>query len=316
LVPERRSISRRSLLRGIAGSTAVLSPSYLSAQPAERGEKPIDTIESRYNNIYIYRRGPFISMTFGYNRRLYTESVYDTRDERILPVEYTQFMTVALAYIDAPSRILQIGLGGGRTSWYVHRHIESAYIDIAEIDPAVISLATKYFGIRPNEKFRPVALDGRLFLTRNPNIIYDAIFIDAYRGPFVPFHLLTKEFYTLCASRISTNGAVAQNVAPETMVFDAAVATMKSVFKQLDFFPAAGGNVILVGYNREERFSDAELQDRAKAIQQKFNFKHDLQKLVGARRKLLMDEPTKVLTDDFAPVEALHTIEKHNRKWE
>ena len=37
--------------------------------------------ESVYNNIYIFREGPIVTMTFGHNRALYTETVYDTRDE-------------------------------------------------------------------------------------------------------------------------------------------------------------------------------------------------------------------------------------------
>ena len=38
------------------------------------------------------------------------------------------------------------------------------------------------------------------------------VLIDAYRGPFVPFHLLTKEFYALVKSRLAPGGVVVQNV--------------------------------------------------------------------------------------------------------
>ena len=38
--------------------------------------------------------------------------------------------------------------------------------------------------------------DGRVFLNRSKDV-YDLILVDAYHGGYVPFHLLTKEFYTL-----------------------------------------------------------------------------------------------------------------------
>ena len=37
-------------------------------------------------------------MTFGYNRRIYTESIYNTLDDRDLPVAYTRYMTESLIY--------------------------------------------------------------------------------------------------------------------------------------------------------------------------------------------------------------------------
>ncbi len=85
-----------------------------------------DLVESRelvYNNIYVYRQGPYYSMTFGYNRTIYTESIYNTLDDRDLPVDYTRYMTAGLMYAKNINSILEIGFGGGRTSWYLHRFL-------------------------------------------------------------------------------------------------------------------------------------------------------------------------------------------------
>ncbi|MCW1841039.1 spermidine synthase [Prosthecomicrobium hirschii] len=291
-------------------------PTLALAGPAwaQTGDDPVEFVESQYNNIYIYKRGTQVSMTFGHNKRLYTESVMDTTDTKALPVEYTKFMTAAVAYTKKQDSILQIGLGGGRTSWYLHVHLPDAAIDVAEIDPVVIDLAKKYFAVKEEKNFAPVAMDGRLFLLRNPAKRYDLICIDAYRGPFVPFHLLTKEFYVKVAEHLTEGGIVAQNVEPSTMVFNAAVATMKSVFRQVDFFPAAG-NVVLVAYNDAERLSDAELLKRAEALQAKYAFRYPLTDLVKGRREPSNPVKGQVLTDDFAPVETLHAIERKNEKW-
>ena len=53
--------------------------------------------------------------------------------------------------------------------------------------------------------------DGRVFLNRNSER-YDLILLDAYRGGYVPFHLLTREFYALVKQRLAPGGAVAFNV--------------------------------------------------------------------------------------------------------
>ena len=307
--------TRRFVGRVLYAGSAALLPNVASAQGWAPGiGQLVDSVESQYNNIFVYRSGPIFTMTFGHNRRIFTESVYDSRDPRLLPVEYTRFMTTAVAYVRNPSSILQIGLGGGRTSWYLHLHMAEATIEVAEIDPAVVDLAQKYFGIRPNTRFHIEAVDGRLYITRS-RMNYDMILIDAYRGPFVPFHLLTREFYQLVSSRLKPGGIVAQNVEPSTMVFDGAIATMRAVFRQVDMFPA-GGNVVIVGYNADQRIPQSTLHEQAAILQRQYQFRHPLPELVAGRRVLAESVQSKVLTDDFAPVEAMRAIERYNRKWE
>ena len=108
---------------------------------AQTGDDPVEFVESQYNNIYIYKRGTQVSMTFGHNKRLYTESVMDTTDTKALPVEYTKFMTAAVAYTKKQDSILQIGLGGGRTSWYLHVHLPEAAIRIIALLPELLGPA-------------------------------------------------------------------------------------------------------------------------------------------------------------------------------
>jgi hypothetical protein len=60
-------------------------------------------------------------MTFGHNRAIDTESVYNTKDDRELPVAYTRFMTQSLGYAKRLDWVLEIGFGGGRTS--LHRFL-------------------------------------------------------------------------------------------------------------------------------------------------------------------------------------------------
>ena len=41
---------------------------------------------------------------------------------------------------------------------------------------------------------------------------YDAIFLDAYRQPYIPFYLVTKEFFAQIRSHLRPGGIVAINV--------------------------------------------------------------------------------------------------------
>ena len=61
----------------------------VAAVQAEDSRNLLESKESLYNNIYVYQQPPYISMTFGHNRRIYTESMYNTHDDRDLPVDYT-----------------------------------------------------------------------------------------------------------------------------------------------------------------------------------------------------------------------------------
>jgi spermidine synthase len=281
------------------------------------GQHLVEARESLYNNIYVYRSDNYVSMTFGYNKRIYTESIYNTIDDLDLPVEYTRYMTVGLAYTEPVHSILEIGFGGGRTASYLHHSLPGVAVTSVELDPVIVELAGKYFGVRTGMGFQVITRDGRIFL-RNTAALYDVILIDAYRGPFVPFHLLTKEFYELVKTRLRPGGVVVQNVEPSTMLFDSAVKTIASEFSVLDFY-VADGNVVTVAYDGP-RLDPSALQARAASRQSIYKLRYDLSELVRMRRMLGVSGETvsadaKVLTDDFAPVEMLKAIERHNRKW-
>lgn len=294
-------------VRSILALSIVLMSVVLSAEEG----RLVEMRESKYNNIYVYQSGDIMSMTFGHNRRIYVESVYNTKNQLDLPVSYTRYMTAGLAYGRELSSLLEIGLGAGRASWYVHKHLPRLHVTSAEIDPDVVLLAKKYFGIREEPNFTIVTQDGRVYLARN-KMKYDIIFIDAYRGPFVPFHLLTREFYLLVKSRLNAGGVVVQNIEPSTMLYDAAIATVKSVFPTLETYQAEG-NVVLVAYDGPAYPSDR-LMKNARALQRQYKFYYDLPTMIR-ERKILSETPAmKPLTDDFAPVEYMKAVERHNRK--
>jgi spermidine synthase len=277
----------------------------------------IDARESQYNDIEVTRRGGLVTLGFRHHSRIYNESAVDLRDPLQLIYPYTRSMMAGLIYANDLRSILDIGFGTGRTAGYVHAFVPNARVTSVELDPDVIDLARRHFGVRDDDRFHVVARDGRMFLAASSER-YDVILIDAYRGPFVPFHLLTREFYALAASRLAAGGVIVQNVEPTTMLFDAAAMTIGAVLPNVDAY-RAGGNVVLVAYDGAERTRDA-LAAAAVARQETYGFRYDLRELLRDRRRLAderdaVDPGAAVLTDDFAPVDALKAIQQHNRRW-
>lgn len=273
-------------------------------------DKLLESRESLYNNIYVLERGDLVIMQFGKNSRFWTESVYDRTDDRALPVFYTRYLTAALAYPENPTSVLEIGLGGGRTAAYLHIHMPMLPITSVELDPDVIALAVEHFNLSPNETFKIVARDGRIHMVRDKSQ-HDVIMVDAYRGPFVPFHMLTREFYQTAKRRLKPYGIVAQNIEPTTMLFDSAIATLASVFETVEVFDARG-NVVAIAYDGPVRDHE-ELLARARALQETYNFKYALPELLNQRRIVTRPPEADPLVDDFAPVEMLKSIERHNQ---
>lgn len=307
------------LLVPLLGGSALLA----TAEPVHadtpsllmRKDGLLEKVESEYNTIFVEKRGPLVLMAFGYRANRYTESVIDLLHPADLPVVYTRYMTTAMLYHPATiKRIALVGLGGGRTISYLIDHLPQAEADVAELDPAVIRLAKDYFGVDNTDRLQIHARDGRVFLMRSKER-YDLVLLDAYRGPFVPFHLTTQEFYQLVKARLAPGGVVAQNVEPTTMFFDSAYKTMQSVFENIDAY-RGGNNIVLIGYSGPKLTAE-ELQRRAALADEKLRLRYPLSELIKARQNdLTIATDAKLLTDDFAPVEVLKTVDRHNEKWE
>jgi spermidine synthase len=92
---------------------------------------------------------------------------------------------------------------------------------------------------------------------------------------------------------------------------------MATAFAQTDLY-LADGNAVIVAYQGAPRPKD-DLARLAKSRQDSYKLRYNLVDLVGQRRlarlNAAVDANAKLLTDDFAPAEALKMIDKHNRQW-
>jgi spermidine synthase len=269
-------------------------------------------VESLYNDISIYRLSDGkLQLRFGAKRLRYIESIVDPADPLDLPVYYTQSMGAGLAYASGLDDAGAIGLGGGGIAWYQHKSLPELRTTAVELDPEVVHLAGAYFKVRSEPNFDIATEDGRVYLTHSDQR-FDILLIDAYRGPFVPFHLLTTEFYKLVAAHLKPGGVAVQNVEPTTMLFDSAVATIRQAFEHLVFLHG-DGNIIILAYNGPEK-DEATVERLAAERQTAYKLRYDLKEILQRRFMPEWKESTRPLTDDFAPVEYLKAIERHNEK--
>jgi len=299
-----------------AAAADALLDDGIRAAMLKRPDGRVVHVESEYNDIYINKRRNELTMSFQIKGWDYTESVTNLADADDLVLRYAQVMSVAAIYPEEPKRILMLGLGGGSLSTYFGRFMPDTAIDIVEIDRRVIETAKSYFGLRETPRVRYIDGDGRVFLNRSKEL-YDLILLDAYRGGFVPFHLLTKEFYALVKQHLTPGGAVASNVHDGTKLYHSTVKTMGEVFPSLDLYPSGQGEVIAIATLKEALGKDA-LASRATALQDQHGFRFPLPQLLQRR----MDNPQsqaaggELISDDFAPVNLYDAIgqERPRRK--
>jgi hypothetical protein len=92
--------------------------------------------------------------------------------------------------------------------------------------------------------------DARPFLREAPDRRYDAIFVDAYRQPYIPFYLATREFFRLVARKLAPGGVVVINAGhPQgsTALEQVLTATMRTAFPTVLRDPSEPTNTLLAG---------------------------------------------------------------------
>ena len=121
-----------------------------------------------------------------------------------------------------------------------------------ELDGAVSKVGRRYFGLGDNPRLEVHTADARPFLRRTDER-YDLIFVDAYRPPYVPFYLATREFFALARDRLKPGGMIALNVAtvPEDHRLAEGIArTLRSEFPQVLTWQPLRFNQIVIGLDR------------------------------------------------------------------
>lgn len=201
-----------------------------------------------------------------------------------------------------PRSIAILGSAAGTVARAYGHYFPSTRIDAVEIDGELTEVGERLFDLRaPN--LHTHAADARPWL-RATDRRFDVIYVDAYRQPYIPFYLATKEFFRLARERLNPGGMVMINVGhPEDSdkLEKVLTATMGSVFGHIARDPAQDVNTQLIA--SENPLTGVALRAAADGTA----FPDELRETARATADRLAAplRGGRVYTDDVAPVEWL-----------
>jgi spermidine synthase len=296
----RGQLSKRAIAWGIVGI-------FCSSLPALAAIDILYQKDSLYHHIIVTDDDGMRTLRFDRLR----QSAMDLNDPDRMVFQYTQYLHLAMAFHDNPQRVLFIGLGGGSAPRRFHHDYPSLRIDVAELDPEVVSVAKRYFMFQESDRMQVQAVDGRIFVQKTPHR-YDAIFLDAYYADAIPFHLATREFLQELKAKLTPSGIVVSNIigsvrGADSRLFRSLLKTLQTEFPQTYVFPVDEvANIIVIATQDKERLSKQEVIRRARRLEDERNVQFPLERFAHTYvldRIPLDDVP--VLTDDYAPVDGL-----------
>ncbi len=110
----------------------------------------------------------------------------------------------------APGRIAILGDAAGTVARDYGHFFPRTHVDAVELDGELTTIGRRYFHLG-GPHLRLYTADARPWLAA-ARTRYDDIFLDAYRQPYIPFYLVTREFFALARRHLRPGGAVIINV--------------------------------------------------------------------------------------------------------
>jgi len=249
----------------------------------------------------------------------YPHSIMDKSDPYSLESKYTKFFPLGLLIKENATKVLFIGGGGFSGPKYFLQHYPNVSVDVVEIDPEIVEVAKKYFFLDgSNPRLNIYTQDAREFLNSYPGK-YDVIILDAFSKSYVPFHLMTVEFYRLLSDKLTNGGSVISNHIgipnenqPASDLYRANLKTFLEVFPKafvfLTDYSKSLQNIIIAtvkaGESIENNIPDkkeiADLQEFNTKVIKEINYKDYVLEAL-----LINKADVPILTDQYAPVENL-----------
>lgn len=234
-------------------------------------------VKSDYSRIRIRKANTIRTLLFVRdNGEEVVESMVDLARPKDLLVTYTRFMFLSYAFRPKHEKVLIVGLGGGAMVHFLKHHDPDCKVDVVEIDPIVVNMAEKYFGIKSAGNVNIVTEDAFEYLKTTEGG-YDVIYMDAFLKPSadtdatgVPLRLKTIRFYKDVQKKLKADGLVVFNINPHPKIRDD-VATIREAFPQTYVFemPSYAG-LVVVGSLAPARMQPATLFAQATELDRRF----------------------------------------------
>jgi predicted membrane-bound spermidine synthase len=202
-------------------------------------------------------------------------------------------------------RMAIVGLAAGTAARQASAVYGTIPIDGFELDDQIVEVGEKYFGLNlPNLTVH--IGDGRLNLERS-EYKYDIIGVDAYRPPYIPPHMTTREFFGIVASHLTDDGVLTINVGSvpgDRRLINGLATTMATQFASIHIMDIPGTlNTMIFATKQITTREDFTANLVALASDPQV---HPL--LISAMSSTYANfrdgyETTTVFTDDLAPIE-------------
>jgi spermidine synthase len=294
-------LSRRWLLAPAVALALVLLPTG-TIKPAEDGGKVLEEAETEYGYARVIER-PTGARWMELNEGQAIHSLLPPDHSYLTGDYWDEPLVLPFAgrpASDPPGRIAILGNAGGTIARAYGHYFPDTRVDAVEIDGKLTEMGRKWFDLR-GRKLHTYTADARPFL-RSSDAQYDLIIVDAYRQPYIPFYLTTREFFELCRDHLAPGGMVVINVGhPESSdkLEEVLSETLNVVFPVVVRDPVQATNTMLVA---SETPVSADALDAA-APQLPVDLA-PLAREVSQRLEPRLPGGT-VYTDDLAPVEWL-----------
>jgi spermidine synthase len=199
----------------------------------------------------------------------------DLDDPTRLDFEYVRWIADvvdAVAPAGDPLRIVHLGGAGCTVARYVGATRPGSRQVVLEIDPGVLDVTRRAFGLRSSAALRLVVSDGRAGLADLREAGYDVVVRDAFAGASVPAHLTTAEFLAEVRRVLAPGGVYLANLAdnPHLAAARHEAATVLASFAHVAMIAEPGqlhgrryGNVVLAA--RDEPLPWAAVERRLAA---------------------------------------------------
>jgi spermidine synthase len=240
---------------------------------------------SEFSHLLVKRQGSVRTLIFVRdNGDEVEESMVNVKKPYDMLVPYVRFMFTSYLFQPKPQRVLIVGLGGGAMVHFLRHYEPELTVDVVEIDPAVVSVADKYFDVRSGGKIDIITDDGRKYLETTDKR-YDVIYLDAFLKPAaetdstgMPLAMKTTKFYKGIQKKLTPEGLVVFNLNRQPAT-EADIRTIRGAFGQAYVFRMQTDNLVVAATLSKERLSPAEVRSRAKPIDARFKATFSFQEL-------------------------------------
>lgn len=273
--------------------------------------------ETLYSHLDVIDRGNIRTLYLDGNIH---SQMYKNKPEELVNT-YTKYFHLGFLFNPNAKDVLFIGGGGFSGPKNFLSTYSDVRIDVVEIDPDVISAAREYFNLPVDNDGSRLMIyndDARNFLSKTEKT-YDLIILDAFSKNYVPFHLMTLEYFQLLDKKLTSDGVIISNnigsmTGDRSDIIRVVYKTISHVFPSVYVFPTEHNsgtlqNIMLAAMKTPTiEYSKNELRQLASNNDNNHNSSTVLDGLNYLEHLYEADLKTSevpLLTDQFAPVEIL-----------